>query len=101
MQKNVLCAYVDCHEGDSPLGVFKVSRSTQRTALLLLLLLLLKLFVSHKIMNNLEFHVQPHPATELKGGTCLAKGSGKPLAGKKAGVKRKKGKELSAAKKPR
>lgn len=76
MQKNVLCAYVDCHEGDSPLGVFK-------------------------IMNNLEFHVQPHPATELKGGTCLAKGSGKPLAGKKAGVKRKKGKELSAAKKPR
>ena len=26
MQKNVLCAYVDCYEGDSPLGVFKVSR---------------------------------------------------------------------------
>ncbi|KAL5463648.1 hypothetical protein EMCRGX_G032563 [Ephydatia muelleri] len=76
MQKNVLCAYVDCYEGDSPLGVFK-------------------------IMKNLEFRVQPHSVTELKSGTHLDQGIVKPPAGKKAGAKRKKGKQLSTTKKSR
>lgn len=99
MQKNVLCAYVDCYEGDSPLGVFKVSR--KKCTKHFFFFLLLKLLLSKKIMKNLEFRVQPHSVTELKSGTHLDQGIVKPPAGKKAGAKRKKGKQLSTTKKSR